>query len=131
MAAPLQGVRVDVDLVLRACDVRPVAAAAAPRAPPEEDVAAFGLYGDGRRGAERPWPRATCDRFVCPRIFGRRTLKLAVLLTAVGGVGSDERDQDEEEHVTRTGRHAPLAVGGRPGHGQVAILRFMAKLAPR
>jgi DNA helicase MCM9 len=127
-------VRVDVDLVLRACDVRPVAAAHAPGAAraTEEDVAAFRALW--RRAARSQAPLAARDVLidsVCPRIFGRRTLKLAVLLTAVGGVGSDERDQDDEEHVTRTRGTPHLLLVGDPGTGKSQFLRFMAKLAPR
>jgi DNA helicase MCM9 len=127
-------VRVDVDLVLRACDVRPVSAAHAPGAAraTKEDVTAFkALWRRAERSKAPLVARDVLIDSVCPRIFGRRTLKLAVLLTAVGGVGSDERDADEGGDGTRTRGTPHLLLVGDPGTGKSQFLRFMAKLAPR
>jgi len=76
---------------------------------------------------------------VCPQIYRRRTIKLALLLTLIGGVGSDEVGEDDSALPSRaeTGsgerrRGTPhLLLVGDPGTGKSQFLRFASKLAPR
>lgn len=66
------------------------------------------------------------DSFVdsaCPQICGRRVVKLALLLTLIGGV-------EEEGNEKRRGMPHLLLVGD-PGTGKSQFLRFVSKTAPR
>ena len=143
-------VRCDVDVVLVANGVRIGAASALGTAKvTAEDRAAFGqAWADAAaKGAPLSCRDVVVDS-VCPQIFGRRTVKLAVLLTLVGGVGSDDgpldrppgseneaEDEDREVEGANDGdrrRGTPhLLLVGDPGTGKSQFLRFTAKVAPR
>lgn len=64
-------------------------------------------------------------RSVCPQIFGLSLVKLAVLLSLIGGVA----------HVSETGLRrrgqSHLLLVGDPGTGKSQFLRFAAQLLPR
>ncbi|CAM9762668.1 unnamed protein product, partial [Phaeothamnion confervicola] len=62
---------------------------------------------------------------VCPQIYGLFPVKLAVLLTLIGGV--TERDP---QRMRRRGTPHLLLIGD-PGCGKSQFLRFAAKLSPR
>ncbi|CAN0335277.1 unnamed protein product, partial [Ascophyllum nodosum] len=62
---------------------------------------------------------------VCPQIFGLFTVKLAILLTLIGGV-----TETDPRGMRRRGTPHLLVVGD-PGCGKSQFLRFAAKLSPR
>ena len=85
-------VRCDVEVVLVANGVRVGAAstAGAARVTAEDRAAFRALWADATaRGRPLAARDAVVDS-VCPQIFGRRAVKLAVLLALIGGVGSDD-----------------------------------------
>ncbi|CAB1103664.1 unnamed protein product [Ectocarpus sp. CCAP 1310/34] len=62
---------------------------------------------------------------VCPQVFGLFTVKLAILLTLIGGV-----TETDPRGMRRRGTPHLLVVGD-PGCGKSQFLRFAAKLSPR
>jgi DNA helicase MCM9 len=61
---------------------------------------------------------------VCPQLHGLHAVKMAVLLTLMGGVG-----KDMSGHKIRGQSH--LLLIGDPGTGKSQFLRYAAKLSPR
>ena len=61
---------------------------------------------------------------VCPQLHGLYAIKMAVLLTLMGGVG-----KDSQGHRIRGQSH--LLLIGDPGTGKSQFLRYAAKLSPR
>jgi DNA helicase MCM9 len=64
---------------------------------------------------------------VCPQLYGLFLVKLAMLLTLVGGVGS----MDSDTGVRTRGQQSHLLLVDDPGTGKWQILRYAAKLSPR
>ncbi|CAN0121637.1 unnamed protein product [Ectocarpus sp. 4 AP-2014] len=62
---------------------------------------------------------------VCPQVFGLFTVKLAILLTLIGGV-----TETDPRGMRRRGTPHLLVVGD-PGCGKSQFLRFAAKVSPR
>lgn len=62
---------------------------------------------------------------ICPSLYGLYWVKLGVLLTLIGGVGSINKAG------IRTRGECHLLLVGDPGTGKSELLRFTAKIIPR
>ncbi|KAG5184881.1 MCM2/3/5 family-domain-containing protein [Tribonema minus] len=69
--------------------------------------------------------RNTLVASICPQIYGLFAVKLAVLLTLIGGV-----TETDSRGMRRRGTSHLLLIGD-PGCGKSQFLRFAAKLSPR
>lgn len=139
-------VRCDLELAVLANSLRVVGASSAliggDAGASEDDLASFRAFW--RRFACRPLnARDSFVASVCPQIYGRRVIKLALLLTLIGGVDSGGRparsassDKGVATFTERTSterrRGTPhLLLVGDPGTGKSQFLRFVARVSPR
>lgn len=90
-------------------------------------ISAFREFWKKTRKTESLRSRDSFVSSVCPQIHGRRIVKLALLLTLIGGVEEESKNNDSEK---RRGMPHLLLVGD-PGTGKSQFLRFVSKTAPR
>ena len=121
-----KGARCVVDIALRANSIRALNAQDRLRIVTSDTVSQFDSFWQPYRDDDRVLEgRDLIIRSICPQLYGLFFVKLALLLTLVGGSAT----QSDRGVKRRSQSH--LLVVGDPGCGKSQILRFAAAVVPR
>jgi DNA helicase MCM9 len=115
-----RGGRCTVDIALRANSIRALNSYERIRAVPSSTASLFQDFWSHYRGSGRLFQgRDLIIRSVCPQLFGLFFVKLALLLTLVGGSAT----QADRGNGVRRRSQSHLLIVGDPGCGKSAVLR--------
>ncbi|CAA7400958.1 unnamed protein product [Spirodela intermedia] len=123
-SSDLKDVRCDLDPILLANHVRRTNELKSDMDTPDDMVKKFEQFWSDF--SDKPLKgRNIILQGICPQVFGLFTVKLAVMLTLVGGV------QHVEASGTKVRGESHLLLVGDPGTGKSQFLKFAAKLSNR